>query len=59
MDAEQQGLTVSPIGRFAIKPLALNGLVLGYGSVPPAAIETGVATLARVLESRRRTLQAA
>jgi GntR family transcriptional regulator / MocR family aminotransferase len=52
MDAQQQGVTVSPIGRFAIRPVDLNGLVLGFGSVPPAAIETGIEVLARVLETR-------
>ncbi len=54
LDAEQQGLTVSPIGRFAIKPVALNGLVLGFGSVPPPAVEAGVGVLAQLLETRLR-----
>jgi GntR family transcriptional regulator/MocR family aminotransferase len=47
--ADARGVTVSPIGRFAIAPVGLNGLVLGFGGTPPPAIETGVRTLAQVL----------
>lgn len=49
-EADMRGVTASPIGRFAITPVDLNGLVLGFGSVPPKAIEAGVGVLANVLE---------
>ena len=49
-EADLRGVTASPIGRFAITPVDLNGLVLGFGSVPPKAIEAGVGVLANVLE---------
>ena len=49
-EADARGITASPIGRFAITPVQHNGLVLGFGSVPPKAIEAGVGVLAQVLE---------
>ncbi len=53
-EADARGLTVSPIGRFAIEPVPLNGLVLGFGSVAPQIIEKGVDVLAQVLEAASR-----
>lgn len=50
--AEQRQLSTSPIGRFAITPTTDNGLVLGFGSVPPMAIEAGVRVLQQVLAAR-------
>ena len=52
-DAELRQVTASPIGRFALSPVAENGLVLGFGGVSPALIEAGTRVLAEVLESRR------
>ena len=52
-DAEQRQVTASPIGRFALSPVADNGLVLGFGGVSPALVEAGTRVLAEVLESRR------
>jgi len=52
-DAGQRQVAVSPIGRFAITPVADRGLVLGFGSVPPAAIRAGVAVLGEVLEAHQ------
>jgi GntR family transcriptional regulator/MocR family aminotransferase len=49
-EADARGVTASPIGRFAVAPVDLNGLVLGFGSVPPKSIEAGVSVLAQVLE---------
>ena len=51
-DADQRQVTASPIGRFALAPVGINGLVLGFGGVPPKVIEAGVEVLAQVLESR-------
>lgn len=51
-DAELHGISTSPIGRFALTQVNDNGLVLGFGSVPPAAISAGVEVLAKVLEAR-------
>jgi GntR family transcriptional regulator/MocR family aminotransferase len=50
--AAQRLVTVSPIARYAIAPRAAGdrqGLVLGFGGVPPAEIERGVQVLAEVL----------
>ncbi len=51
--AERRQITVSPIARFAIAPVDLRGLVLGFGGVSPAQIETGVQVLAQVLAQQR------
>lgn len=56
-EADARGVTASPIGRFAITPVDLNGLVLGFGSVPPASIETGVGVLAQVLEGAMKAVK--
>ncbi|MBL8671291.1 MAG: PLP-dependent aminotransferase family protein [Alphaproteobacteria bacterium] len=48
--AEKQGVSVSPIARFAIAPVAVRGLVLGFGGIKPPEIRAGVETLAQVLE---------
>jgi len=48
--AEAQGIQVSPIRRFCIDPVAVRGLVLGFGGVRPTEIRRGVSTLAAVLE---------
>lgn len=51
-EADERGITASSIGRFAITPLRVSGLVLGFGSSPPRAIEAGVRVLAEVLEKQ-------
>lgn len=51
-DADAHNITVSPIGRFALAPVGVNGLVLGFGGVSPKLIEAGVDVLAQVLEAR-------
>jgi GntR family transcriptional regulator/MocR family aminotransferase len=57
--ADAQGVTVSPIGRYAVTPVERNGLVLGFGSVPPRDIEAGVAVLEAVLHAAARGQRAA
>ena len=52
-DADQRQVTASPIGRFALSPVGVNGLVLGFGGVSPKLIDAGTEVLAQVLESRR------
>lgn len=52
-EADRRNITASPIGRFALAPVAVNGLVLGFGGVAPKLIEAGVEVLAQVLESRQ------
>jgi GntR family transcriptional regulator/MocR family aminotransferase len=47
-------ITVSPLARYAIAPLYLNGLDLGFGGITPPEIDDGVAVLAEVLEDLRR-----
>jgi GntR family transcriptional regulator/MocR family aminotransferase len=51
-EADRRGITVSPLGRFAITPLKVSGLVLGFGSSPPPVIEAGVKVLADVLDKQ-------
>ena len=52
--AELRQITVSPIERFAIAPIEARGLVLGFGGVTPAQIDTGVKVLAEELEQQAR-----
>jgi GntR family transcriptional regulator/MocR family aminotransferase len=58
-DAAARDIRASPIGRFAISPVALNGLVLGFGSVPPKSLEAGVKVLAEVIAARVKPKPAA
>jgi GntR family transcriptional regulator/MocR family aminotransferase len=51
-DAAARDIAASPIGRFAIGPVAANGLVLGFGSVGPKALEVGVRGLSEVIAKR-------
>ncbi len=58
-DADLRGVSTSPIGRYAIAPVAGNGLVLGFGSVAPPAIDAGVRVLEQVLQARSKDQAAA
>ncbi|MFI4987899.1 MAG: PLP-dependent aminotransferase family protein [Alphaproteobacteria bacterium] len=49
--ADKRRITVSPIARFAIEPIDVSGLVLGFGATSPQQIRGGVAVLAEVLET--------
>ncbi len=49
-----QGVEVSPLSRYAIRPLRRGGLLLGYAGLPPAALNDAVRTLARVLAAAKR-----
>lgn len=49
--AAERGITVAPIARFCLEPVDRQGLVLGFSGITPAAIESGVRTLAEVLEN--------
>ncbi|HUH41072.1 MAG TPA: PLP-dependent aminotransferase family protein [Castellaniella sp.] len=51
--AARRQLSVSPIGRYCIEPIAQKGLVLGFSTVKPPEITAGVEALAQVLESFR------
>ncbi|HSQ80220.1 MAG TPA: PLP-dependent aminotransferase family protein [Casimicrobiaceae bacterium] len=55
--ADERNVTVSPIGRFALQPVDIRGLVLGFGGVRPDAIEAGIDVLAAVLERHSRRAQ--
>jgi GntR family transcriptional regulator / MocR family aminotransferase len=50
--AAQRSITASPIARFSIAPVAVTGLVLGFGGTPPAEIDAGVEVLGQVLEQQ-------
>lgn len=52
--ADKAGITVTPFSRYAIAPLALNGLVLGFSGVSPSDIEAGTKVLADVLDNAFR-----
>ncbi len=47
--AAERGLTVAPISRFCIEPIAAEGLVLGFSGIAPAQITAGVKALGEVL----------
>ena len=47
--AAERGVTVAPISRFCIAPVATEGLVLGFSGITPPQIAAGVTTLAEVL----------
>jgi GntR family transcriptional regulator / MocR family aminotransferase len=49
--AETRGIVVSPIARFSIEKTAVNGLVLGFGSIRPPEIRSGIAVLGQVLQA--------
>jgi len=55
-DADQRQVTASPIGRFSLAPVAINGLVLGFGGVSPKLIDAGTEVLAEVLEKHLTAL---
>ncbi|ORE98952.1 PLP-dependent aminotransferase family protein [Aurantimonas sp. 22II-16-19i] len=44
------GLAVTPLSRYALRPIAQRGVTLGFSAVPPAEIERGVRTLAAVID---------
>ena len=52
--ADARGITVSPMGRFAMAPIEGRGLVLGFAGVTPPQIDIGVRVLAEVLERQPR-----
>ena len=52
--ADKAGITVTPFRRYAIAPLTLNGLVLGFSGVPTSDIEAGSRVLADVLDNAFR-----
>lgn len=51
--AGDRGISVSPIGRYCIEPVAMQGLVLGFSTVRSPEIRAGVDVLAQVLEALR------
>lgn len=53
MAAKERGISVSPIGRYCIEPIAMQGLVLGFSTIKAPEIKAGVETLAQVLEDLR------
>jgi GntR family transcriptional regulator/MocR family aminotransferase len=48
------GVEVSPLSRYAIRPLDRGGLLLGYAGFPPPALRDAVRRLARVLGAEQR-----
>ncbi|MSU90042.1 aminotransferase class I/II-fold pyridoxal phosphate-dependent enzyme [Rhodobacteraceae bacterium 2CG4] len=48
--AATAGLAATPLGRFALRPLPVRGVTLGFSAVPPPQIARGVRTLATVLD---------
>ncbi len=54
-EAMSLGVETMPLSAYFAAPrLACNALLLGFGSVPPASIRTGVAKLARAIDHVRR-----
>lgn len=56
--AAAREIVVSPVARFSIEPVAVNGLVLGFGGIRPPEINAGVAALRDVLQSMQRPRRA-
>ena len=52
--ALEEGVEVSPLSRYAIRPLGRGGLLLGYVGFPPPALREAVRRLAGVLDAARR-----
>ncbi|MCA0417321.1 MAG: PLP-dependent aminotransferase family protein, partial [Proteobacteria bacterium] len=48
--AARRGVTVAPISRFCLEPVAQDGLVLGFSGFTPAEIKTGVLDLRRAID---------
>lgn len=46
--AHAQGITLVPFGGYCMAPIRRKGLVLGFGSVRPEDIRTGMARIARL-----------
>jgi GntR family transcriptional regulator/MocR family aminotransferase len=51
--ARARGLHVTSLSKFASRPLAREGLQLGFAAITPAEIRRGVRELAAVLETQR------
>ncbi|WP_136635488.1 PLP-dependent aminotransferase family protein [Pseudooceanicola onchidii] len=49
--ASRENLATAPLSRFALSPIAANGLTLGFSATPPVEITRGVERLARALRS--------
>lgn len=47
--AAHRGVTVAPIGRYCLEPIAQKGLVLGFGSTSPADSRAGMEALGQVV----------
>lgn len=48
--AARRGVTVAPISRFCLEPIACDGLVLGFSGFTPAEIQAGVIGLRRSID---------
>jgi GntR family transcriptional regulator/MocR family aminotransferase len=48
--AAKRGVTVAPISRFCLEPIARDGLVLGFSGFTPADVKTGVFDLRRAID---------
>lgn len=52
--AQALGLATTPLSRFALSPIAQQGLTLGFSAVPPMELARGVEKLARALRDAPR-----
>ncbi len=52
--ARAEGLAVTPLARFALAPIAQQGLTLGFSAVPRLELQRGVERLARALRAAPR-----
>ncbi len=46
--ADAQGVTVAPLGRYCLSPIAQKGIVLGFGSASPEDIWAGMTVLSNL-----------
>ena len=54
--ADLKGITLTPISRFCVAPIATKGLVFGFSGIPPESIIAGVDALTQVLEELDATV---
>lgn len=54
--ADAEGVTVSPVSRFALRPLGFEALVLGFAGFPATRIAGGVKVLARIFAELERDI---
>lgn len=56
-EARERGVEVAPMGPYYVRRHPANGLLLGFGSVPPDALRKGMERLAASIDAARRPMR--